>query len=144
MPPTLILAFRSHYRQKRGPRRIHGKADGAARAAVRLFERIRDLRLDVGAPPGKANTRAAPAASKKSTKKVAEATDASEQVAQVSDLYMERLWGSGRRSEVHPSFPLCAQVVIAPAFLGVGEDLVGLVDLFEVRIALLSGRAPYA
>src|SRR6516164_3045957 len=98
---------------------FHGKADGAALAAVRLFQRNRDLRLDVGAPPGKANTRAAPAASKKSTKKVAEATDtiaASEQVAQVSDLCMERVCRSGRRSEVHAGLPVGAQVVIALAF----------------------------
>src|SRR6516162_3018125 len=120
---------------------FHGKADGAARAAVRLFQRHRDLRLDVAAPPGKANTRAAPAAaSEEGIKKVAEATDtiaASEQVAQVSNLYMERLWRSGRRSEVHPGLPLGAQVVIAPAFLGVGKDLVSLVDLFEVLLRRL-------
>src|SRR5262249_54894990 len=109
---------------------------------MRLFEAEFNSCFNVLTTHGKARARAwaAPSA-KQRLKKVAEAVwtaPGAEEVAEVA-IFHTPAFPARRRCKIRACLPVRAELVIALALLRIGEDLIGLPDVFEF---LLRGFVP--
>src|SRR5262249_26078714 len=101
---------------------------------MRLFKAEFDSRLDVLPTHGKAGASAsATSATKQRLKKVAEAaraTPGTEKVAEVG-IFDAPTFPARRRGEISARLPVLAELVVALTLLRIGEDGIGLPNIFE-------------
>src|SRR5712671_1854826 len=101
---------------------------------MRLFEAEVDGRFDILTTHGKARASAwAVPGAKQRRKEVAEATraaPATEEVAEVA-VFNVPAFPARRRGEISARLPVLAELVVALTLLRIGEDSVGLPNIFE-------------
>src|SRR5713226_2737672 len=98
---------------------------------MRVLERDRDLRFDIATLHAEAGTRPSAATTPEQTfEEVAELRRPAAAAEEVAELDARAI-AAGRGSKVRAGFPIRAELIVTLALLGIGEDLVGLVDLLE-------------
>src|SRR4029077_12661566 len=101
---------------------------------MRLFECEPNLCLDILTAHGKARAAAsAPTAAKQALEEITKSTltaSSAKQVAKVTIFDMRAL-PLRRRPEVLPCFPVLPKLVVSLALVGIGQNFVGFVYLFE-------------
>src|SRR5689334_19785582 len=101
---------------------------------MRFFQGERNLRLDILASHREARAAAsAPTAAKQALEEITKSTltaSSAKQVAKVAIFDMRTL-PLRRRPEVLPRFPVLPELVVSLAFVGIGQNFVGFVYLFE-------------
>src|SRR5712691_5599382 len=98
---------------------------------MRLFEAEFDGRFDILPTHGKARASAwATPGTKQRRKEVAEAARAAPATEEVAVFNMPA-FPARRRGEISARLPVLAELVVALALLGIGENLIGFSDILE-------------